>query len=71
MMGSLEKGKTANIVIADGDILEQRTNIKYVFIDGIETDLFTRYEELWRNSRKDSETCAENTFCRIIRLKKP
>lgn len=52
MMGSLEKGKRANIVIADGDILELRTNIKRVFIDGIETDLSTRYEELLEKFKK-------------------
>jgi len=52
MMGSLEKGKRANIVIADGDILELRTNIKFVFIDGLEADLFTRYEELLEKFKK-------------------
>mgnify|MGYP001071842666 CR=1 FL=1 len=52
MMGSLEKGKIANIVIADGDILELRTNIKHVFIDGVKTDLFTRYEELLEKFKK-------------------
>ena len=45
-MGSLEKGKLANIVIADGDILELGTHIKHVFIEGVETSLKTRYEEL-------------------------
>jgi len=45
-MGSLEQGKAANIVLADGDILELRTNIKKVYIDGRETDLSNRYTEL-------------------------
>ncbi|MCK4430027.1 MAG: amidohydrolase family protein, partial [Candidatus Aminicenantes bacterium] len=52
ILGSLEKGKVANIVLADGDILEQGTHIKYVFIDGKETDLFTRYEELLEKYKK-------------------
>ena len=52
IMGSLEKGKAANIVLADGDILEQGTHIKYVFIDGKEADLFTRYEELLEKYNK-------------------
>lgn len=33
-LGSIEVGKMANIVVTDGDLLEPRTNTKYVFIDG-------------------------------------
>ena len=52
IMGSLEKGKTANIVLSDGDILETRTNIKKVYIDGIETDMSNRYTELLEKFKK-------------------
>ena len=45
-MGSLEQGKAANIVLADGDILEMRTNIEKVYIDGKDIDLSNRYTEL-------------------------
>jgi imidazolonepropionase-like amidohydrolase len=45
-MGSLEKGKTANIVITNGDILERTTEIKYVFINGKQVSLSNRYTEL-------------------------
>ena len=45
-LGSLEKGKIANVVLADGDILELGTNITHVFIDGIEMDLSSLYTEL-------------------------
>lgn len=51
-MGSLEKGKKANIILADGDILELRTNIKYVFIEGKEVDLSNRYTELLEKFKK-------------------
>jgi imidazolonepropionase-like amidohydrolase len=51
-MGSLEKGKAANIVLADGDILEMRTTIKKVYIDGRETDLSNRYTELLEKFQK-------------------
>lgn len=51
-MGSLEKGKAANIVLADGDILELRTNIAKVFIDGRETDMSNRYTELLEKFKK-------------------
>ena len=52
MMGSLEKGKKANIVLADGDILELRTNIKHVFIEGKDTKLSSIYEELLEKFKK-------------------
>lgn len=51
-LGSLEKGKVANIVLADGDILELGTNIIHVFIDGIEMDLSSLYTELLDKFKK-------------------
>jgi imidazolonepropionase-like amidohydrolase len=33
-IGSVEKGKIANLVVADGDLLEKKTKIKFVFVDG-------------------------------------
>ncbi|HEX9902771.1 MAG TPA: amidohydrolase family protein [Acidobacteriota bacterium] len=51
-MGSLEKGKAANIVLTNGDILEFKTQVKKVFIDGRETDLETIYEQLLEKYRK-------------------
>jgi imidazolonepropionase-like amidohydrolase len=46
-MGSIEVGKLANIVVADGDILEPRTNIKYLFINGRNIPLTSRHTELY------------------------
>ncbi|HPW17009.1 MAG TPA: amidohydrolase family protein [Candidatus Aminicenantes bacterium] len=51
-MGSLEKGKAANIVLADNDILELRTKIVRVWIDGRECDLSNRYTELLEKFKK-------------------
>ncbi len=51
-LGSLETGKIANIVLADGDILELGTNIIHVFIDGIEMDLSSLYTELLDKFKK-------------------
>ncbi|MGI9036123.1 MAG: amidohydrolase family protein [Pyrinomonadaceae bacterium] len=50
--GSLETGKTANIVVTDGDLLEPRTNIKYLFINGRMIPLTSRHTELY-DSFKD------------------
>jgi imidazolonepropionase-like amidohydrolase len=33
-LGSLEKGKMANIIVTDGDLFEERTRIRHVFVDG-------------------------------------
>jgi imidazolonepropionase-like amidohydrolase len=51
-LGSIEVGKIANIVVADGDILEPRTNIKYLFIGGRLLPLTSRHTELY-DSFKD------------------
>ena len=51
-LGSIETGKIANLVVADGDILEPRTNIKYMFIGGRLIPLTSRHTELF-DSFKD------------------
>ena len=33
-LGSIENGKIANLVVADGDLFEEKTKIKLVFVDG-------------------------------------
>jgi imidazolonepropionase-like amidohydrolase len=33
-LGSLENGKIANLVVTDGDLFEEKTKIKFVFVDG-------------------------------------
>ena len=33
-LGSIENGKIANLVVSDGDIFEEKTKIKFVFVDG-------------------------------------
>ena len=33
-IGSIEKGKIANLVVTDGDLFAEKTKIKYVFVDG-------------------------------------
>jgi imidazolonepropionase-like amidohydrolase len=46
-LGSIDVGKMANIVVTDGDILEPRTNIKYLFIGGRLLPLTSRHTELY------------------------
>ncbi|MBD0325235.1 MAG: amidohydrolase family protein [Pyrinomonadaceae bacterium] len=46
-LGSLEPGKVANLVVTDGDLLEARTNVKYLFIKGEQIPLTSRHTELY------------------------
>lgn len=38
-LGSIEPGKIANLVVADGDLFNDRTRIKWVFVDGRKFDV--------------------------------
>lgn len=53
-LGSIEPGKMANLVVTDGDLLEARTHVRYLFIDGRPVPLVSRHTELneaFRNRR--------------------
>jgi imidazolonepropionase-like amidohydrolase len=45
--GSIETGKVANLVVTDGDLLEAKTNTKYLFIDGRLVPLGSKHTELY------------------------
>lgn len=45
-LGSIDPGKIANLVVTDGDLLEIRTRIRYLFIDGRPVVLSSRHTEL-------------------------
>jgi imidazolonepropionase-like amidohydrolase len=45
-LGSIEVGKMANLVVTDGDLLEIRTKVKHLFIDGREVSLTSRHTDL-------------------------
>jgi imidazolonepropionase-like amidohydrolase len=47
LVDSIEPGKIANLVVSDGDILEFRTRIKHLFINGHPVDLSTRHTKLY------------------------
>jgi len=34
-LGSIDKGKIANLLVTDGDLFQDKTKVKYVFVDGI------------------------------------
>jgi imidazolonepropionase-like amidohydrolase len=45
-LGSLDAGKLANVVIANGDPLDVRTVVQQVYIDGVEIPMITRQTRL-------------------------
>jgi len=50
-LGSIDVGKMANIVVTDGDLLDGRTHIKYLFIAGRMLPLTSRHTELFDSFR--------------------
>jgi len=46
-IGSLDKGKWADMILTDGDPLEAKTNIKRMFIKGHEVDLSSKHTKLY------------------------
>lgn len=47
-LGSLEKGKVANVIVTDGDPLELNSQLRYLFIGGKPVKLESRYTDLYR-----------------------
>jgi imidazolonepropionase-like amidohydrolase len=47
-IGSIEVGKMANVVVTTGDMLEPRTDTRYLFIDGRQVPLDTKHSDLYK-----------------------
>jgi imidazolonepropionase-like amidohydrolase len=51
-LGSIEKGKMANLVVAEGDVFDYTTKIKHVFIQGRAISLDTHHTEEYERYKK-------------------
>ena len=52
-LGSIEVGKSASLILTDGDPLEVRTRVEQAFIDGRSVDLeANRHQRLYRKYRQ-------------------
>lgn len=52
ILGSLEIGKKANVIVTDGDPFETQTKINHVFIDGYKLPLDNRHLDLYKEFLK-------------------
>jgi imidazolonepropionase-like amidohydrolase len=51
-VGSLAVGKVADVIVTRGDVLEIRSPVTYVFIDGVPQDLSNRQTQLYERWKK-------------------
>jgi len=51
-VGSIEKGKIATLIATDGPLLDVRSNVKRMWINGVETDLSSRHTRLYQRYLK-------------------
>ena len=51
-LGTIEPGKTANLIVTDGDPLEIRTHVRMLFINGQLTSTDNRHLDLYNEYRK-------------------
>jgi imidazolonepropionase-like amidohydrolase len=51
-LGSLAAGKIADVIVTDGDLLEIKSRVSYVFIDGAQIPLVNRQTELYERYRE-------------------
>ena len=51
-IGSLEVGKDADVVVTTGDIMDHRSQVTHVFIDGVAQSLETRHTRLYKEFKE-------------------
>jgi imidazolonepropionase-like amidohydrolase len=54
-LGTIEPGKIANLIVTNGDPLEIRTDVRYLFIKGQLTSTANRHRDLYEEYRKRPE----------------
>jgi len=59
VVGSIEPGKLANLVVTSGDPLEIRTEIRHVIIRGVSVPLDTRHTRLYEKYRQRPRPAAK------------
>ncbi|MGA8026906.1 MAG: amidohydrolase family protein [Bryobacteraceae bacterium] len=73
-LGSIEKGKLADLILTDGDPMEAKTNIKGMFIGGREVSLESRHTrefEKWRGGEGGPRLNGSSRISGFIRAHSP
>ena len=52
-MGSIETGKIANVIVTDGDLFDEKTKIKFVFVDGEKFDIREKPKSAGKKDKKE------------------
>lgn len=52
LMGSIDVGKRADLIVTDGDPLQIVTQVERAFINGVEVSLESKHTRLWRQFRE-------------------
>jgi len=63
-LGSIEKGKIANLVVTKGDLFQDRTEVKYVFVDGVKFEPVEEPPAAGRTSSTPASEIARESVCR-------
>jgi imidazolonepropionase-like amidohydrolase len=50
-LGTIEQGKIANLIVTNGDPLELKTEVRFLFINGKQTSLDNKHKLLWEKYR--------------------
>ena len=69
--GTLEVGKVANVVVADGDLLDVPTQVRHVFIRGQSVGSSSRHTRLYEKFRARPRPAARGTDDRAARSPHP
>ncbi len=51
-LGTIEVGKMANLIVTNGDPLELNTEVRYLFIRGVQTSTDNRHKQLYEEYKK-------------------
>jgi len=62
VLGTVELGKIANLILADGDLLDEKTVIRHVFVDGKKVDVVIPPAETGESRGRILETTPEVTI---------
>ncbi|MEM9258160.1 MAG: amidohydrolase family protein [Bacteroidota bacterium] len=68
LMGTVEKGKIANLVVTDKPYFAEKSNVRYVFVDGMPTEYEVKKKKAKKPVDPNAEVTAIGTWTIVIQL---